>query len=230
MKIYQELYSHLNKLVTTINSCNFIDYDDKKDLVQDVILTLYKKIEDKTLTTDFNDIKGYAFISLQNACRAHHKKETRRETHVSEFWEITDTSTTTEDQEYREYLHSVANSYIQQTKYSPLERKIMELLLENYTDEEIRQETGLKGKEVGKYKFRIKNKMKFDYRRPVKYVIKNMFNKNIQVPCFSLADAKNYLSHILPRRVIYMCNDNYISSDGFYIETLIKRKRKTKDE
>ncbi len=103
------------------------------------------------------------------------------------------------------------------------------MILENYTDQEIREETGLVGKEVGKYRFRIKTKMKYDYRRPIKYIIRNKFNDKIAVPCFTLADAKTYLDHIPPRRVTYMASFGYISHDGYFIETLIRKKRKKKN-
>jgi hypothetical protein len=110
-----------------------------------------------------------------------------------------------------------------------MDKKVIELLLDDLEDTEIEIETGLSRKEITKHKFRVKTKMKFDYRRPVKYVIKHIENKNIQVPCFTLVDLKNYLTHIEPRRVIYMANDGWISPDGYYIETLIKRKRKKKN-
>jgi DNA-directed RNA polymerase specialized sigma24 family protein len=229
MSLYNQLYKHLNHLISTLSSCNFIGYDEKKDLVQDVILILYKRIEDGKLDADFDTIKGYSFITLQNACRRHHSIEQKRETPVAEFWEITDTSTTSEDEEYKVFLHNIVKSYAQQTKYSEMDKKVIELLLDDLEDTEIQIETGLSRKEITKHKFRVKTKMKFDYRRPVKYVIKHIENKNIQVPCFTLVDLKNYLTHIEPRRVIYMANDGWISPDGYYIETLIKRKRKKKN-
>jgi hypothetical protein len=103
------------------------------------------------------------------------------------------------------------------------------MILENHTDKEIREETGLVDKEVGKYRFRIKTKMKYDYRRPLKYIIKNVFNEKIQIPCYSLVDAKNYLKDIPQRRVTYMATDGYVSKDGYYIENIIKPKKTKKN-
>jgi RNA polymerase sigma factor (sigma-70 family) len=224
MEIYNELYKQLKQLVSTVNTCNFIPYEDKKDIIQDTIIALNAKIEDGSLSTDFNEIKGYSFIVLRNFCTAWQRKEIKRETPVAEFWELEDNSITQEEIEYREYLRGIVNMYIQHTKYSPLDRKVCEMILENHTDKEIREETGLVDKEVGKYRFRIKTKMKYDYRRPLKYIIKNVFNEKIQIPCYSLVDAKNYLKDIPQRRVTYMATDGYVSKDGYYIETLIKRK------
>jgi RNA polymerase sigma factor (sigma-70 family) len=224
MEIYEELYKQLKHLVSTVNTCNFIPYEDKKDIIQDVIITLSSKIEDGSLSNDFNTIKGYSFIVLRNFCISWQRKEQKRETPVSEFWELTDDSITPEEIEYKEHLISLVNSYIQHPKYTPLDRKVCEMMLDNFTNEEIRTETGLVGKEVGKYNFRIKNKLKFDSRRPIRYIIKNVFNEKIMVPCYTVSDAKNYLSDIPPRRVTYMASDGYVSKDGFYIETLIRRK------
>lgn len=229
MSLYNQLYSHLNHLISTLSACNFISYDAKKDLVQDVILVLYKRIDEGKLDADFDTIKGYSFITLQNACRRWHALEKKRETPVAEFWEVTDTSTTSEDEEYKIFLHAIVKSLAQQTKYDEVDKKVIELLLDDVEDKEIREKTGLDPKELSKHKFRVKTKMKYDYRRPVKYVIRHIENKNIQVPCFTLADLKSYLSHIEPRRVINMANDGWISPDGYYIEMLIKRKRRIKN-
>lgn len=224
MNIYHELYKQLRHLVSTVNTCNFIPYEDKKDIIQDVIVTLNSKIEDGSLSTDFNEIKGYSFIVLRNFCTAWQRKEIKRETPVAEFWELEDNSITQEEIEYREHLRSMVNMYIQHPKYSSLDRKVCEMVLENNTDKEIREETGLVDNEVGKHRFRIKTRIKYDHRRPLKYIIKNVFNEKIKIPCYSLVDAKNYLSHIHQTKVTCMTTDGYISKDGYYIETLIKRK------
>lgn len=226
MSLYDQLYTQLNHLISTLDACNFVSYEVKKDLVQDVIFILHKRIEDGKLNADFNEIKSYSFITLQNACRAYHKKEIKRETPVSDFWEITDKSASAEEEEYKQYLHTIVKSYIQQTKYSEFDKRVVELLLDGLEDTQIQIETGLTRRQITKHKFRVKNKLKFDYRRPVKYIIKNIFNKNIQVPCFSASDAKNYLSHIPQRRVTYMITDNILTDDGYFIEVLIKKKRK----
>ncbi len=228
MNIYEELYRQLKHLVSSIPACNYIGWEDKKDIIQDTIITLNSKIENGSLSDDFNTIKGYSFIVLKNYCISWQRKEQKRETPVAEFWELEDESITPEEIEYKEHLHTLVNSYIQHNKYTSLERKIVDMMLDNFTNEEIRTETGLVGKEVGKYNFRIKNKLKFDSRRPIKYIIKNVFNEKIMVPCYTVSDAKNYLSDIPPRRVTYMASDGYITKDGYYIETLIRRKKRTK--
>ena len=136
--------------------------------------------------------------------------EKKRETPVAEFWEVTDTSTTSEDEEYKIFLHAIVKSLAQQTKYDEVDKKVIELLLDDVEDKEIREKTGLDPKELSKHKFRVKTKMKYDYRRPVKYVIRHIENKNISMTPIGKKSI-------------------WISPDGYYIEMLIKRKRRIKN-
>ena len=228
MNIYDDLYQQLNKLVNTIPNCNFINPEDKKDIVQNSILQLHKKIDDGKISTDFNEIKGYSFLTLRNFCNGYKNKIKEKET--TEFFDIPDTPTSSLDDEieYNKYLHSVVKDYLSQTKYNQDDKMVGECLLEDMNDKEIEIKTGLTKDQIRKHKFKIKNMLKFDLRRQVKFIVKNINNKNIQVPCFSAADAKNYLSHMEQRMVTNLKNSGAISEDGYYIEVLIPKKKKNK--
>jgi hypothetical protein len=227
MEIYNQLYSQLKHLVSTISSCNWIDYSTKQDIIQDVIIILHKKIEEGVLSKDFETIKGYSFLTLRNCCHQHHKKEIKRETPVSDFWELTDESTTEQDEEYAQYLHNIVKSRLSHNKYDEMNRIIGELLLKSYNDDKIEMETGLTKLEIRKHKFKIKNMLKFDYRRPVKVYVKNIHDKELNIPCYSFSDCKTYLSHIDQTQVTYMIkNPGVISPCGYYLEVLIKKKKR----
>ena len=226
MEIYNELYRQLKHLVNSVPNCNFISYDDKKDIVQDAILILNSKIEDGSLSTDFEEIKGYSFIVLRNYCTAFQRKEIKRETPVAEFWEIADDQESElEKVEYREYLHSIAKSYIQQPKYSEVERKILDCLLENKTNKEITDEVSITPDELKKYKFRIKVKMKYDFLRPVKFYVKSMNDKNFLLPCFTAMDVKKFFSSMPQRTVTHFIYSGYVTKNGYYVEKLFKDNR-----
>jgi len=226
MEIYNELYKQLKHLVNTISVCNFISFDDKKDIVQDTILILNSKIEDGSLSTDFEQIKGYSFIVLRNYCTSFQRKETRRETPVAEFWEIKDDQESElEKIEYKEYLHGIAKSYIQQPKYSMVERQILDCLLQNKSNKEIVDELSITPDELKKYKFRIKVKMKYDFLRPVKYYIKSVKNKNFLLPCFSGADVKKFFNTIPARSVTNFIHSGFVTKKGYYVEKLFKDNR-----
>lgn len=230
MKIYEELYRQLKHLVSSIPTCNFIGYDDKKDIIQDVMIILNSKIEDGSLTDDFNEIKGYSFMVLRNYCTSWQRKEKKRETPVSEFWEITDEShLELEETEYKEYLHTLARNYIQQDKYNNDERIILDKLLEDYTDKEIVDSTTITRKELGQYKFRIKVKLKYDFLRPVKYYVKNMNDKDFKLPCFTRVELKNFFPNISTRSLNHFIYSGFVTKDGYYIENIIKPKKTKKN-
>ena len=226
MSIENQLYKQLRHLVSTISSCNFIPYDDKKDVVQDVIMILISKIKDGSLVNDFNEIEGYSFMVLRNYCTAWQRKEIKRETPVAEFWEISDNEESElEKIEYREYLHSIAKSYIQQPKYTEVERKILDCLLENKTNKEITDEVSITPDELKKYKFRIKVKMKYDFLRPVKFYVKSMNDKNFLLPCFTAMDVKKFFSSMPQRTVTHFIYSGYVTKEGYYVEKLFKSNK-----
>jgi DNA-directed RNA polymerase specialized sigma24 family protein len=226
MTIEDQLYKKLRHLVSTITACNFIDYESKKDIVQDVMIILTSKIENGSLVNDYDKIEGYSFMVLRNYCAAWHLKEKKRETPVAEFWEIKDDSELEADNiEYKEYLHTLAKNYIQQSKYNEDERLILDKLLEDYSDKEIVDSTSISAKQLGQYKFRIKVKLKYDVLRPVKYFIKSVNNKDLSIPCFTRNDVKKFFTDISARSVNHFIYSGFVTKDGYYVETLFKDNR-----
>jgi RNA polymerase sigma factor (sigma-70 family) len=223
MSLEKQLYSKLRKLVSSIPSCNFISYEDKKDIVQDVMIILHSKIEDGTLVRDFDKIEGYSFLVLRNYCTAFQRKEMKRETAVAEFWEISDTEESEmEKNEYKEYLHSIAKSYIQQPKYTETDRKILDLLLDNKNNKEILEELQITPDQLKRYKFRVTVKLKYDFMRPVKFHIKSVKDKTFLLPCFTVADVKNFFDTMTPRNVTHFIHSGFVTKDGYYVEKIKK--------
>ena len=74
MNCIPEVYKQLTHLSKTINQCNYIDYEDKRDLVADSILNIFEKYNEGILVDDFNEIKGYTFITIRNSCIAFRKR------------------------------------------------------------------------------------------------------------------------------------------------------------
>ena len=68
MKCIPELYKQLTHLSKTINQCNYIDYEDKKDLVSDSILTILEKynIQD---TIELILEKGFIILNPKTSAR-----------------------------------------------------------------------------------------------------------------------------------------------------------------
>lgn len=232
MSIENDLYKQLKHLVSTVPSCNFISYEDKKDIIQDVMIILLTKMEDGTLVKEFEKIKGYSFLVLRNYCSAFRLKEIKRETPVAEFWEVSDTTAEDiEKIEYRQFLHEKTKNYIQQAKYSEIERKLVHLLLDDRSNKEINEELNTTPNQLKALKFRIGMKLKYDVKRPIRFLIKNVNKKNFIVPCFSVADVKNFFSNMTPRNVTHFIYSGYVTKDGYYVEKLFEdprgRKKKT---
>jgi DNA-directed RNA polymerase specialized sigma24 family protein len=224
MEIYQELYKQLNSLVSRVSTCNYIPYEDKKDIIQNTIIQLHKKIEEGKIVDKYEDIKNYSFVTLKNFCNSYHKKT--RETPVEEFWELVDDTPTSDQLDHRKFLHRLIRQYIQNSKYDEKQKKVCELLLEDYSDEQISEITTFNKREISKLKFNIKNRLKADVKREIKFIIKNTLNKSIHVPCYTISDVKDYFPNMIQKNVTYMINEGITTQDGFYVDALYKKKRK----
>jgi hypothetical protein len=93
----------------------------------------------------------------------------------------------------------------------------LQIYLENKRKEELRR-----------IKQSIVVRLKADLKRPVKYLIKNDKYPEISIPCFTRNDVKDFFPDYPPRRITYMINGGYITPEGFYVDILIKIKRKKK--
>ena len=129
-----------------------------------------------------------------------------------------------EEHEEIEYLHEIINNYIQHPKYTDEHKQVCELLMQNKYDDEINEIMNLEPGDLRKLKFTMKNKMKSDVKRPLKYIIKNRFDGNINIPCYKRPDIKEYFGNrFSPKQISSMMNDNIISCDGYYIEKQINK-------
>ena len=118
MKCIPELYKQLTHLSKTINQCNYIDYEDKRDLVSDSILTILEKYNKGILVDDFNEIKGYTFMMIRNSCIAFRKRN--RVSYFDNLQEVPHIDNYGEHQ-YIEYLHKIINNYIPINHYRLLQ-------------------------------------------------------------------------------------------------------------
>jgi DNA-directed RNA polymerase specialized sigma24 family protein len=226
MESVKELYKQLKKLSLTISQCNFISAEDKKDLIQDTIVSLYEKLKEGKISDDFNDIKGYSFISLRNKCVGFKRKNKPEYTDavVEELGNIIEVDL--DKEEHNLYLHGLIKHYIQHDKYTHLQKETCRLLLDNKDNKEIADELNIPGDEVAKLKFNIKNRMKADARRKILYVVKNKYNKNLQYPCYTRADIGYFFKGLFtPRQVSSMIYEGFVAFDGHYIVRIFEKEK-----
>lgn len=221
MKCIPELYKQLTHLSKTINQCSFISYEDKKDLVGDSILKILEKYNKGILVDDFNEIKGYTFMMIRNSCIAFRKRN--RVSYFDNLQEVPHINNYGEHQ-YIEYLHEIINNYIQNPKYTEQHKQVCELLMQNKYDNEINEIMDLEPGKLAKLKFTMKMKMQSDIKRPLKYIIKNKFHKNIKIPCYKRPDIKDFFGDkFSPKQISSMIYHDFISYDGYYIVKQFKK-------
>jgi hypothetical protein len=225
MESTNELYKQLKKLVTTISQCNFISLEDKKDIIQDTMVSLFDKFKEGKITDNFDDIKGYSFMALRNKCVVFRNKHKPQYTSVP-IEEIGNTVEIDLDKEdHNLYLHKLITHYLQHDKYSKLQKETCMLLLDNKKNKEIAEELNISQKDVALIKYNIKSRLKVDSKRKILYLIKNKNNKNIQYPCYTSQDTKYYFKDkFTGRQIGRMIYDGFVSEDGYYIERTKEKK------
>ena len=226
MESVKELYKQLKKLSVTIRQCNGISYEDKKDIIQDTIISMYLKLEEGKIVDDFDEIKGYSFINIRNRCVGFKRKLKPNYTdgEVEELGNSIEVDL--DKEEHNLYLHGLIKHYIQHNKYTHLQKETCRLLLENKDNKEIADELEVSPQEVAKLKFNIKNRMKADARRKILYVVKNKYNKNLQYPCYTRADIMYFFKGLFtPRQVSSMIYEGFVAYDGHYIQRLFEKEK-----
>ena len=224
MNCIPEVYKQLTHLSKTINQCNYISYEDKKDLVADSILNIFEKYNEGILVDDFNEIKGYTFITIRNSCIAFRKRN--RVSYFDNLQEVPNIENKEEHQDI-EYLHKVINNYIQHPKYTQQHKQVCELLMQNKYDNEINEIMDLEPGKLAKLKFTMKVKMQSDVKKVLKYIIKNKFDKNINIPCYKRPDIMEFFKgKFNPKQISSMLHHDFMSYDGYYIVKQFKKEEK----
>ena len=128
-------------------------------------------------------------MMIRNSCIAFRKRN--RVSYFDNLQEVPHIDNYGEHQ-YIEYLHEIINNYIQNPKYTQQHKQVCELLMQNKYDNEINEIMDLEPGKLAKLKFTMKVKMQSDIKRPLKYIIKNRFDKNINIPCYKRPDIKDF--------------------------------------
>lgn len=214
-EFYDKLFKKLTHLSKTISNCNGLIDEDKEDIVQLTMIELFKKIEEGKINPDFNEIKGYAFITLRNFCIR--SKKSKKLDLVEEYEDnIGSTDDSIEELDHLRHLNKIVDILLQTNKYNSLERRIIELIREGMNDREMRSELNIDWRTLSDAKFAVKRKLKSDVERPVKYIIKNKFKDNINYRCQDIHQAVDYLKLNI-RQVRYLINEQKINKEGYYI-------------
>ena len=218
MKDLDLIREQLTKLVNTISDCNFIPYEDRKDITSNAMEQIYKKYLEGRITGEFNEIKGYSFITLRNFC-SQFKKRNKVVYTDNTFSHIED-DIIDDDREHKEYLKNIARSHYYNRKMNSELQDIAEHLFDNKNIEDIQELTGLSVYEIGRRKQRIGMILKYSIIKNTKYIIKDSNNPNYKITCKSAQDVKRHFPNETLRNVREKIYNKKQFKDGRYIETV----------
>ena len=226
MKSYKEIQKQLNGLIMGIRECNFIPWIEKQDILQNTWVKLIEKMDEGVIVDDATEIRGYVFQVLRNNCLAYHRDKTKHPTYELK-WDMAE-EIDQDHTEYKEELKSILRQKIQARKYDEDHTKFLLMILDGNSYDQIFNELNLPKENLRRMKQSLVLRLKADLTRPVKYLIKNDNYPDVSIPCFTRNDVKAYFPDFPPRRIVYMVNEGYITPEGYYVEILIKPKRKLK--
>lgn len=224
MKSYEGIKKQLNGLIMGIRECNFIPHEDKKDIVQNSWVKLIEKMNEGVIVDDDIQVRGYVFQVLRNFCLAFHRDKNKHP--KSELkWDPVD-ELIEDDTEYKEELKNILRHKIQARKYDDDHTKFLLMVLEGKNYDEIFKEITLPREKLQRIKQSLVTKLKGDLKRPVRYLIKNDNYPDVSIPCFTRTDVCKFFPEFPPRRITYMVNEGYVTPEGYYVEIIIKRKKR----
>lgn len=215
MNSIKQIQQQLTHLVNTISSCNFINNEDKKDIVGTSILQIIKKYNEGKLADDFESIKGYTFMTLRNYCIQHRKKK-KILLSDSSFSHIEDENNL-DYVEYNEHLRSIIRSQYLNHKIKSEDAELCEYILNDYNNEELAEKYGLTLYQLGRKKHSLALKMKYIFARPSKYFILDKNNESYRIGCKSSHDVKKYFPTETLRNVREKIYNGKQFKDGRYV-------------
>jgi DNA-directed RNA polymerase specialized sigma24 family protein len=138
MKSYPQIYKELKSLVKKIPACNFIPDDDRDDIVSETFEKIYNLYLQGKLEDDFVKIKGYNFMIIRNACFSYKKRKK-----IIDFCGIVDNlledivDEKYDDDDYLKEMKSVVLEHSRYYKFTPVQRKYIEMSVASNLQNEI---------------------------------------------------------------------------------------------
>ena len=218
MKDIELVQEQMTHLANTIKECNFIAYEDKKDIVQTSVELIYKKFLEGRIVDDFKQIKGYCFITLRTCCSQFKMKK-------SPIYTDTDLSYVKDDSieidtEYKEYLRKIIRSYYYDKKMDSSLIELAEHIFDGKEFQDIKNEMDLTSIELGRKRQRLSLIIKNLHLKESKYYIKDINNPNYLISCKSVRDVSRHFPDETTRNVREKIYNKKQFKDGRYIETI----------
>ena len=215
MNSIKQIQQQLTHLVNTISNCNFINQEDKKDIVGNSILQIIKKYNEGKLADDFEQIKNYTFMTLRNYCIQHKTKNSPIYSD-SDFSYIQEENNL-DDIEYNEHLRTMIRSQYLNHKIKSEDVELCEYILNDYNNEELAEKYGLTLYQLGRKKHSLALKMKYIFSKPSKYYILDKNDETYRIGCKSSHEVKTYFPTETLKKIRENINKGKQFKDGRYV-------------
>lgn len=218
MKDIQLVHEQMTHLSNSIKECNFISYEDKKDIVQSAVELIYNKYLEGRVVDDYKQIKGYCFITLRNCCSQYKMK--KKPIYTDTDLSFIEDDSINIDTEYTEYLRKIVRSYYYDRKIDSTLVELAEHIFDGKEFQDIREIMGLTAVEFGRKRQRLSLIMRNLYHKKTKYHIKDAYNSNYLISCKNVRDVKRHFPDETMRNVREKIYNKKQFKDGRYIVTI----------
>lgn len=170
---YTDLYKYINSLFNQYFNKYRMRVEEKQDLIQDIIIKLFKKEQEGVLSPEIEKNKNYIFISIKN--EIHYRLYTKKNLvdYSPEFNEDIISFDSTIDQDIDKGIrHLELQNLLKTNNFNDNERKIIDLIFEGYELQEIGNILNLEDRRIYCLYTNLKSKIKFKLSRKFKYLLK----------------------------------------------------------
>jgi DNA-directed RNA polymerase specialized sigma24 family protein len=215
MKSYNQIDKQIRGLVRGIRQCNYIPNIEKEEIVQNSWVKVIQKMNEGILEDDYDKIKGYVFLIVRNFCNAYHLTKNRMY-YTDELREGFETPNIVDNMD-RDKLHQILLKHIQDKKFNDRERMLLDSMLNNDTEDEIRQKLQLKAGEMAPTKIRMIDKLNTSINRKFKYVLKRRNDEDFKIKFYSRVEIYNYFGGKFSRTYVMNSIKKDIDIGDYYV-------------
>jgi RNA polymerase sigma factor (sigma-70 family) len=169
---YTELYKYINSLFKQYFNKYRMRTEDKEDLIQDIIIKLFKKEQEGVLSPIIEKNKNYIFISIKNEINYRLYTKKNLIDYQPDFNEtMILTHPTIENDMDKEIRYNELQNLLKSNKFSYEERTLIDLTFKGYELQDIGNELNLDERRIYAIHTNLKSKIKFRIFPNYKYLL-----------------------------------------------------------
>ncbi len=177
---YKELEKYIKKLFRDNFNKYQLPLEDKQDVIQEIMIKIFKKVEDGTLIGDVENNKNYIFISVKNQVYYQLGKIIKRLPHfqLNEHLDVPNNDKNIIESIDISYKKELVYKLMNDDTFTLLDRRIVDYIFQGYKIEEIKimekdntTPTGIKNA-YANLKLKLKWRIDLALNPKYKYIIK----------------------------------------------------------